>query len=170
MARRQPRKDAGWLDTNGYISIDSLQDDGTWVAHARSSDPAPAGSAFHSHQRRQQRRPRVQRTEVHLLEPEAPTMYFRYIESPDGVFQYPLFASEEEADYDKIAGYRDRPRTRTRLLTTPQADLYMPDHLGVMDGTEAPTGQTFDGQPIIYTEITSLPTPTSPRLHSATLT
>ena len=36
---------------------------------------------------------------VHLLEEAAPTMYFRYIESPDGVFNYPLFATQEEAEY-----------------------------------------------------------------------
>ena len=36
---------------------------------------------------------------VHLLEPAAPTLYFRYIESPDGYYSYPLFATQEEADY-----------------------------------------------------------------------
>lgn len=36
---------------------------------------------------------------VHLLEPSAPTMYYRYIESPDGKYTFPLFESTDEAEY-----------------------------------------------------------------------
>ena len=35
------------IDENGFIAISSLQDDGTWVLHARSSYPVPQGSVFH---------------------------------------------------------------------------------------------------------------------------
>lgn len=36
---------------------------------------------------------------IYKLEETAPSLTWRYIESPDGVFYYPLFATREEADY-----------------------------------------------------------------------
>ena len=36
---------------------------------------------------------------VHLAEESAPALNFRYIESPDGSFYYPLFNTEEQAQY-----------------------------------------------------------------------
>ena len=36
---------------------------------------------------------------IYRLEETAPSLTWRYIESPDGVFYYPLFATREEADY-----------------------------------------------------------------------
>ena len=82
------------IDENGFIAISSLQDDNTtWIVHARTTYPVPQGSEFHLGVKTANSSARVfSAPKVHLLEEEAPTMYFRYIESPDGVFQYPLFA------------------------------------------------------------------------------
>jgi hypothetical protein len=95
---------------------------------------------------------------VHLLEAAAPTMYFRYIESPDGNFQYPLFATEEEANYyhKTIAGVETGvSHTHTFADDPTGATWYMPDN-GQMAGTGAPYSMVFDGQTAYFTEITSL--------------
>jgi len=148
------------IDTNGFISIESLQDDGTFVAHSRSSYPVPQGSSYHLGINVANNAARVYSApKVHLLEPEAPTMYFRYIESPDGVFHYPLFATAEEANYyDMTVQGSETGASHTHTYTDDPTNTtwYMPDHINTMTATEAPTNQTFDGQPVVYTEITSL--------------
>ena len=89
---------------------------------------------------------------------QAPTMYFRYIESPDNNFEYPLFATEEEANYyhKVLAGvvtgtsstvtYEDDPTDTT---------WYLPTN-GQTAGTSAPYNINFNGQVATFTEITSL--------------
>ena len=154
------------LDVNGYISIESLQDDGTWVLHARSNYPVPQGSSFHLGIKSQSTAARVATApKVHLLEPAAPTMYFRYIESPDGVFNYPLFTTAEEANYyDEIhnglsAGtgsshthtYADDPTNTTWYMPEASHDPTSYQYSVVPDGTE-----TFNGNAVTYTEVTSV--------------
>ena len=91
------------------------------------------------------------------LEEEAPTMYFRYIESPDGVFNYPLFATEEEANYyDEQNGGAGTSHTHTYADDPTNTTWYMPDTNGVMNGTSAPSFDLSLGQSATYTEITSL--------------
>lgn len=88
----------------------------------------------------------------------APVMNFRYIESPDGNFHYPLFATEEEANYYDLENggtgtnssnvYPDDPTFYT---------WYEPTSGHTNNGTSAPTSATtFQGVPILWTEITSL--------------
>jgi len=147
------------IDTDGYISIETLRGESTWVAHSRTSYPTPEGSEFRLGIKFSNPYARLySQPKVHLLEPEAPTMYFRYIESPDGVFQYPLFATEEEANYyhKVLAGvevgtsstltYDDDPTNTT---------WYMPTN-GQLAGTGAPYNINFDGNVALFTEITSL--------------
>jgi hypothetical protein len=87
----------------------------------------------------------------------APTMSFRYIESPDGVFNYPLFATEEEANYyDSENGGSGTSHTHTYADDPTNTTWYMPDTNGVMDGTFAPAADLTLGQAANYTEITSL--------------
>ena len=93
-----------------------------------------------------------------MLEPEAPTMYFRYIESPDGVFNYPLFATQEEAKYyhEVIAGVSEGVTHTHVYVDDPTGTTwYMPDN-GQMAGVNAPYNMVFDGQTVLFTEITSL--------------
>ena len=88
----------------------------------------------------------------------APTMYFRYIESPDGVFNYPLFATEEEAEYyhETTAGVSEGvTHTHTYADDPTNTTWYMPDN-GQMAGVNAPYNMVFDGQTVLFTEITSL--------------
>ena len=88
----------------------------------------------------------------------APTMYFRHIESPDGVFNYPLFATEEEAKYyhETTAGVSEGvTHTHTYADDPTNTTWYMPDN-GQMAGVNAPYNMVFDGQTVLFTEITSL--------------
>ena len=146
------------IDTNGFISIETPNDDGTWGVHARTSYPVPQGSEFRLGIKSANSSARVSSTpKVHLLEPAAPTMNFRYIESPDGNFEYPLFATEEEANYyDSENGGSGTSHTHTYTDDPTNTTWYMPDTNGVENGTSAPSFDLSLGQSAAYTEITSL--------------
>jgi len=154
------------IDTNSYISIESLQNDGSWVVHSRTTYPVVEGSEFHLGIKTNHTGARVYTLpKVHLLEEAAPTMYFRYIESPDGVFNYPLFTTQEEAEYyDEIVNglaagtgsshthtYVDDPTSTTWYMPEATHDASTYQHSSAPNGTE-----TFSNNPVTYTEITSL--------------
>ena len=154
------------IDENGYISISTLRNGTDWVVHARSGYPVIQGSSYHLGIKSQSTSARVfSAPKVHLLEPEAPTMYFRYIESPDGVFNYPLFATAEEAEYyDEIVNgltagtgsshthtYADDATGTTWYMPEASHDASEYQHTSAPDGTEA-----FNGNAVTYTEVTSL--------------
>lgn len=153
------------LDANGFIEIATKKDDGTFAVHARSNYPAPEGAEFHLGVKFYYNSARLlSEPKVHLLAPAAPTMYFRYIESPDGVFHYPLFVTAEEAEYyDEIhngltAGtgsshthtYPDDPTNTTWYMPEASHDPTNYSH------SSAPSATTFNGNPVTYTEVTSL--------------
>jgi hypothetical protein len=149
------------LDENGFIAISTLQDDGlTWVMHARSSYPAPEGSQFHLGVKSANSVPRVYTVpRIHLLT-SAPAMYFRYIESPDGSFDYPLFASETEVEYyDQNHSGTTGTGTWTQVVYPDDPTFtswYRPDTGFTTGDTSAPSGFTFDGNTVNFTEIVSL--------------
>ena len=146
------------LDVNAYISIESLQDDGSWVVHARTTYPVPEGAEYHLGIKAANASARVYSApKVHLLEPAAPVMQFRYIESPDGVFQFPLFATEEEANYyDSHHGGSGTSHTHVYVDDPTGTTWYMPDTMSTMTGSNTPTYDLSFGQAAAYTEITSL--------------
>ena len=146
------------LDTNGYISIETLRDGSTWEVHSRTSYAVPEGAEFKLGIKFSNPYARLYSTpKAHLLEPEAPAMYFRYIESPDGNFEYPLFATEEEANYyDEQNGGSGTSHTHTYNDDPTNTTWHMPDTNGVMNGTSAPSFDLSLGQSATYTEISSL--------------
>jgi hypothetical protein len=87
-------------------------------------------------------------------------MYFRYVESPDGYYSYPLFATQEEADYYELteSGADNGSHTHVYPDDPTNTTWYMPNTAHQMDHGVSPTGQalTFDGNPINWTEITTL--------------
>jgi hypothetical protein len=102
---------------------------------------------------------------VHLLEPAAPTMYFRYIESPDGVYNYPLFATAEEAEYydeivNGLTAGTGSSHTHTYADDATNTTWYMPEashDAATYQSSSAPDGtETFSGNTVTYTEVTSL--------------
>jgi hypothetical protein len=154
------------IDENGYISISTLRDGSTWEVHARSGYPVPQGSSYHLGIKSQSTSARVYTApKVHLLEPEAPTMYFRYIESPDGVFNYPLFTTAEEAEYydeivNGLAAGTGSSHTHTYADDATGTTWYMPEashDASEYQSNSAPDGtETFNGNAVTYTEVTSL--------------
>ena len=149
------------IDENGYIAISSLKDDGvTWVLHARTNYPVPDGFEAHLGVKMGDTTARLYtQPKVHLLEPAAPTMYFRWIESPDGVYQYPLFASEDEANYydqnhDGTTG--SGTSTTQVFVDDPTATQWYAPTTGFTNNGSAEPSGTFQSNPISWTEITSL--------------
>tara|TARA_Y100001958_G_C21243433_1_gene572238 strand:+ start:1032 stop:4421 length:3390 start_codon:yes stop_codon:yes gene_type:complete len=143
----------------GFITISTLHEDGVnWRLHARSSYPVPEGSEFKLGVKLQTTGARL-RTEpkVHLRVEEAPTMHYRFIESPDNNFYYPLFATEAEANYyDTEAGGSGTSHTHVFVDDPTNTVWYMPTTNAVHDGTSAPVADLTTGAPGLYTEITSL--------------
>ena len=149
------------INSNGFIEIATASDTaGEWRLHARSSYPVPEGAEFKLGVKLQTTGARLRtQPKAHLLEPAAPTMYFRYIESPDGNFEYPLFATEDEANYyDSQNGGTGSGSSHTHTYTDDPSGTtwYMPDNGGTMTGTSAPAFDLSLGFSATYTEITSL--------------
>ena len=85
----------------------------------------------------------------HIAEPSAPVLHWRYVESPDGNFEYPLFATEEEANYaDTENGGTGTSNGMVYIDDLTGSTWYMPTVGGETAGTSAPTDPK-------YTEITT---------------
>ncbi|BAQ92776.1 fiber Ig/hemolysin [uncultured Mediterranean phage uvMED] len=151
------------IDSNSYISIETLRNGTDWVVHSRTSYPIVQGSEFHLGIKTNHTGARVfSLPKVHLLEEEAPIMTFRYIESPDGVFNYPLFTTAEEAEYyDKIVNGVENGSSHTHTYADDPTGTtwYMPEashDASTYQHSSAPSGsETFEGNAVTYTEITS---------------
>jgi hypothetical protein len=73
----------------------------------------------------------------------APTLYERWIESPDGTFVHPLYSSEEEANYkDTQNGGGGTSATRTYIDDASNTTWYIPTTGATEDGTSAPSTGT----------------------------
>ena len=154
------------IDSNSYISIETLRNGSEWVVHSRTSYPIQEGAEFKLGIKTNHTGARVfNLPKVHLLEPEAPTMIFRYIESPDGVFHYPLFTTAEEAEYydeihNGLAEGAGSSHTHTYADDPTDTTWYMPEASHDPSSytfSVAPAGtETFSGNLIAWTEITSL--------------
>jgi hypothetical protein len=80
------------------------------------------------------------------------TLNYRFIESPDGSFHYPLFASADEAAYVDVQNGGTAPGSAHVhvYVDEPTASTwYMPDNGGLMDQSAAPSNTAE----ITYTEI-----------------
>ncbi len=154
------------IDANGYIEIASLADNGAdWIVHARTSYPQLEGAEYHLGIKTATAAASVySEPKIHLLEEAAPTMYFRYIESPDGVFNYPLFATAEEANYydeitNGLTAGTGQSHTHTYADDPTNTTWYMPEATHDASSyvhSSAPSATTFNGNNVTYTTITSL--------------
>jgi len=149
------------IDSNGFISIESYDPSTSlFVPHARTSYPVAdlvefkLGIKFGDVNARLYSLPKI-----HTLEDPAPTMYFRYIESPDGNYESPLFATAEEANYYDLnhSGTvgTGTSHTHTYVDDVTNTTWYMADTGSTMTGTTIPASFTFKGNAVTYTEITS---------------
>lgn len=152
------------ITDEGFVGIwyyDVDRDDGSrtndWILCARSGTPLPAGNYGLL--------VKLGNTSIRItsqpgrfaLEPAAPTLFYRYIESPDGQFHFPLFSSAEEANYVSADG---QSHTHVYPDDSTQTPWYMPgaDHSAV---DLSPYSVDADGRPvnadgITWTEIVSL--------------
>ena len=147
------------LDANGFISVETLRNGTDWVVHVRTSYPSVEGVEYRLGIKMGDTNVRLHTLpKVHLLEPAAPTMHFRYIESPDSNFHYPLFATEEEANYyDSQNGGAGTSSVNVFPDEPTFAQWYIPTNGYTNNGTSAPTSAIlFEGNPINWTEVTSL--------------
>ena len=150
------------LDANGYIEISYWDvSESAWQQIQRSSFVVQDGEEFKLGVKIYGTRGRLHtQPKIHLREPEAPVMYFRYIESPDGAWSYPLFATEEESDYYELttSGVDNGSHQHVYPDDPTNTTWYMPNTAHSMNHGLSPVGQsmTFDGNAINWTEITSL--------------
>ena len=88
---------------------------------------------------------------VKEIDPASFTLEYRYIESPDGSFYYPLFATTEQAEWaDQLSGGSGTTHSHVFADETPtQNQWHMPDTGFTHAGTSAPV----DTDTIAYTEI-----------------
>ena len=149
------------IDANSYISMEYYNNDTSlWVVVSRTNYPVGNNVKFHLGIKFCDSVVRlVDNPKVHLLEAAAPTMNFRYIESPDGNYEYPLFATEEEANfYDLNSGGTGASHTHTYADDPTSTTWYMSDNGATMTETGVPSGAylTFLSNAVTFTEITSL--------------
>ena len=140
------------IDQNGYITC-WYYDEGRsneFIMTARSTTVTPAGEYFLVVKLWDGNNVMVELPQRSAVDTAAPVLNYRFIESPDGNFEYPLFATEEEANYvDTQNGgsgtshqhvYADEPTFTT---------WHMPDTGSTMTGTARPA----DTSEIVYSEI-----------------
>ena len=149
------------IDANSFISMEYFNNDTSlWVVVSRTNYPVANGVKFHLGVKFCDSAVRlVDNPKVHLLTAAAPTMYFRYIESPDGNYEYPLFSTVEEANYyDLNSGGTGTSHAHTYVDDATNTTWYMADNASTMTATVIPNGSdlVFMSNAVTYTEITSL--------------
>lgn len=154
------------INFNRYLTVDYYDVSADeWVMCTRSSYPVPEQAEFRLGIKFGDIFTRLNTVPLYHLQPGTATnMFFRWIESPDGTFQYPLFNTQEEVDYYNTV----KGNLLTDFLTIIFTDeptgntWYYPTNEYINNGVEDPTGtnfdnQLFDGNKISWTEITTLP-------------
>ena len=147
------------LNENGFISVDYYDaSESAWITCARTNYPTVSGVKYKLGIKLCDSNARLASLpKIHLLEELAPTMNFRFIESPDGNYDYPVFATEEEANYyDLLNGGTGTSTTDTYDDDPTGTTWYIPTNGFNDDQSTAPTGGTFMGNSINWTEVTSL--------------
>ena len=148
------------LDSNAFIEVAYWDvSESVWTLCARSSYAIAQGVDLHLGVKLCDASARLYSLpQAHLLEPAAPTMYFRHIESPDNNFEYPLFATVEEANFfDLNSGGTGTSHTHTYVDDPTTTTWHMPDNGNTMTATAVPSGSdlVFMSNAVTYTEITS---------------
>nr|BAR25508.1 fiber Ig/hemolysin [uncultured Mediterranean phage uvMED] len=150
------------INAQGYISVE-YWDQGRsneWVLVSRSSSTITTGEYFLVVKLINGTAGLAELPLRFATDPVAPTMNFRYIESPDGNFDYPIFATEEEAKYydqnhDGTQG-TGTAHPHTYVDDPSGTTWYMPDTGRIMNGATLPQDAlhtVFMGATVTYVEI-----------------
>ena len=98
---------------------------------------------------------------IYKQEETAPSLNWRYIESPDGVFYYPLFATREEADYVSQNANTLFGGSYVNDIDTNDEGYYSHGHIFVDDPTNTvwymPDNYAFESQSAAPTVTTDTP-------------
>ena len=152
------------IDFNGFIEIGYYDlSEGLFVQIARSDYPVLEGDEFKLGVKfSTSNGARLGEPKVHLRNIDDPIMHFRTIESPDGLWHFPLFLTEEEANFYDLNhdGTVGSGTSHTRVYPDDPTNTvwYMPDTGATLNSTSRPqlSPGTFKDAAIVYTEITSL--------------
>ena len=145
------------IDQNGYITswyYDAGRSN-QFIMTARSTTVTPAGNYFLVVKLWDGNNVMVELPQRSAVDPTAPILAYRFIESPDGSFYYPLFASADEAAYVDIQNGGSSPGSAHAhvFVDEPTNSVwYMPDNGGTHAGPSAPVST----DEIVYTEIQTL--------------
>ena len=147
------------FDSQGRPTVWQSSDGITWAVRHRGTASAPSGSY---------RFIAVAQNDGAVFDSltqgtisSAPSLAFRYIESPDGYYSYPLFATQEEADYYELteSGVDNGSHTHVYPDDPTFTTWYMPNTQFQMDYELTPVedgNTTFQGSTITWTEIPSV--------------
>jgi hypothetical protein len=144
------------IDQNGYLAVwyydDSRSND--WILCSRRNITTDGSKDYHLVVKLWNGNATlVEIPERTATDPSAPALNYRFIESPDGSYHYPLFATAEEANYvDTANGGSGSSHAHVYLDEPTFTTWYMPDTGGFMDVSSAP----LDTAEITYSEIATL--------------
>ena len=140
------------LDEQGYIAC-WYYDEGRsneFIKTSRRAYTTPAGNYALAVKLWDQNATLVETPERVATDPTAPALTYRFIESPDGSFYYPLFATAEEAQWvDTENGGSGMSHTHVWPDEPTNTTWYMPS----TGGTHAGASRPADTAEITYTEI-----------------
>ena len=139
-----------------------------WILLSRSATPVPAGEFGLMVKIASTSAQIWSQPKRFATDPAAPTLYYRYAESPDDNFVYPLFVSEEEANWvDTLNGGSGTSHAHQFADDLTGTTWYMPDTGGVHTAPSAPLVPGIN-----YTEIPTEddPEPLPPAFTDTTIT
>jgi hypothetical protein len=154
-----------------YYDIDETND---WIMLSRSSTPLPEGEYFFGLKISSTTSQLVEVPQRYATDPTAPVMGYRYIESPDGAFDYPLFATAEEAEwFDQYVASPAGSGQSQQVTYVDDAVVGTIWHRPVAgftnDAASAPTSTTDQAYTEIPTLADSLFAPSAPALQDQTV-
>ena len=142
------------INAQGYIAVYYLDEgrSNNYIMTARSSYTLPEGNYGLLLKLVNGTIQLVETPKRTAVDPTAPVLTYHYVESPDGVFHYPLFATAEEANYyDLQNGGIGTGSSHTHAYADDPTNTvwHMPDNGSTMTGTSAPANTSA----ITYNEI-----------------
>ena len=139
------------IDGNSFAHLDyydaSAED---WIMVSRSTNPVPEGTELGFMVKSADTVVRLASTPTVHEQVTGTELNYRYIESPDGTYYYPLFATEAEAnEVDVINSGAGTSHAHVFVDDPTSATWYMPDN-GQSNGVSTAPVNTAD---IVYTQI-----------------
>ena len=143
------------INNEGYITVWYWDAGRTndWIMTARRGTTTPAGNYRLVVKLWDQNSTLVETPLRVAVDPVAPVMTYHYVESPDGVFNYPLFATQEEAEhYDSGNGGAGAATQQTFIDDTQPGRIWYAPATGY---TSTATSAPVDTSEITWNVVTT---------------